>query len=328
MITRHRLLLTMLTLAAALCLAGTAFAQNKGAEANEKAWNPLGPNAVLADVAEVEPNNSLATAQLLECGNVLRPASIAVSTPRDTDYVKFTVTAGTVITVGTDADGTSGQVGDTRIRLFDANGATLATDDDSGPGLYSLITFTATYTGTYYAGFAAYGSQTGSYKGFVSCQTPQPPPANDQCAGAIFIECGNVNLSGSTQFANNDYTPLASGLGGCTGYSELGRDVVYVINAGGGDSVNLTYTSAADGSIYLITNCASPTTSCVAGADATLAGQPEVLSYTFPSTGVYYLILDSYGANTGGAWTLTGEFRCAIVPTIAKTWGTLKTMYR
>ena len=48
MITRHRLLLTMLTLAAALCLAGTAFAQNKGAEANEKAWNPLGPNAVLA----------------------------------------------------------------------------------------------------------------------------------------------------------------------------------------------------------------------------------------------------------------------------------------
>jgi hypothetical protein len=324
---RFRILLPAVAVALTL-LAGTAVAADKNAENAERTWNPLaGLTSVLGDIAEVEPNNSLATAQALPCGSVLRPASIGA--PADTDYVVFTATAGTIFSIGTDADGTTGQIGDTRIRLFNDSGAVLASDDDSGPGLYSLITFTATYTGTYYVGFAAYGTtNTGAYKGFVNCQEPQPPPPNDVCAGAIELLCGTVGLSGTTQFANNDYTPIASGLGGCTGYAALGKDVVYLIAAGAGDSVDLTYTSAADASIYILTDCSTPTTSCVAGRDSTVSGQPEHLVYTFPTTGAYFLILDNYGTNAGGAWTLTGTFTCPVVPAHRATWGGLKTIYR
>ena len=323
----HRALLTVSML---LTLSAPAFAADtKAIEATEKYWNPLRSGAhILADVPEAEPNNSLATAQLLDCGNTLRPASIGA--PADTDYVYFTATAGTIITVGTDADGATGQVGDTRIRLFDASGAVLASDDDSGPGLYSLLTFTATYTGTYYVGFAAYSATaSGGYQGFINCAAPQPPPANDQCAGAILLNCGDINISGTTDYATNDYTPLASGTGGCTGYTALGKDVAYLLNVGPGDSLAVSYTSTADGSIYIITDCSSPTTSCVAGKDASLTGQAETLNYKFTAAGLYYLILDNYGTNASGPFTLTGQLICVPpVGTVPRSWGQVKTLYR
>lgn len=317
-----RILITVFALA--LTLAANAFAAGKDAEFVEKKWNPLaGENSPMADIAEAEPNNSLATAQLLGCGNILRPATI--STSSDTDYVAFTATAGTIVTIGTDADGSGTLLGDSRIRLFDENGVVLASDDDSGPGAYSLLTYTVGTSGTFYVGIAGYSSAyTGDYKAFITCVTPEPPPANDNCAGALPIECGTVALSGSTQFATNDFSPVTAA---CTGYSAAGKDVVYFINAGGGDSINLTYNSAADGSIYLLTNCADPA-SCVAGADEALAGADEVLTYTFPATGVYYLVLDNYGTGAGGAWTLAGDVSCNVVPAERTSWGKLKTIYR
>jgi serralysin len=324
----YRILLVLSGVVALTMLAGSALAADKSVEAAERHWNPLsGGQYIMSDVAEVEPNGSLATAQLLNCGDVLRPASISAA--GDTDYVYFTATAGTIITVGTDADGTTGQLVDSRIRLFNASGAVLASDDDSGPGAYSLLTFTATYTGVYYVGIAGYSaSYFGIYKAFITCQVPQPPPVNDQCAGALPIECGAVDLSGSTQFATADYTPYPSGLGGCTGYPAVGKDVVYVINATGGDVLDVNYTSAADGSIYLITNCADPQGSCVAGADATLTGVAEHLVYNVTTSGTYYLILDNYGTGAGGAYTLVGSYTCPATAANRKTWGSLKTIYR
>lgn len=329
MLHRYRMLFAAL-LAFALATPAIATA-DKGTESLEKYFNPLGGAiSILADVPEVEPNQQIWNAQAFECGNTLRPATIGVAA--DTDYVKFTVPAGTIITVGTDADGTVGQVGDTRIRLMTYDGfsvTVLASDDDSGPGLYSLLTYTTTSAGTYYVGFAAFSAtKTGIYKGFVTCTIPQPPPANDNCAGAQSIECGNINVSGTTAFATNDFTPLATGTGGCTGFTALGRDVVYMINASGGDVLDVNYTSAADGSVYLITNCGSPATTCVAGADATLSGVAEHLNYSFPSSGVYFLVLDNFGTNAGGAFTLTGTMTCQVVPTNRHSWGSLKTIYR
>jgi hypothetical protein len=326
---RSRALLTAVGLTTAL-LVGAAMASDKAIESQEKNWDPTsGAISLLADVADVEPNGTFATAQVLGCGNTFRPATIGAA--RDTDYVAFTATAGTLVTIGTDADGTTGQIGDTRIRLFNSAGAVLASDDDSGPGLYSLISnFAITTTGTYYVGFAAFSTTaTGAYKGFITCQIPQPPPANDTCAGAIPIDCGvTLSLSGSTTFANNDYTPLLSGTGGCTGFTALGRDVVYSLTVTAGQILNISYTSSADGSVYVISDCASPTTSCVAGADATLGGVPEVLNYAFATAGTYYLILDSFGTNSSGNWTLTGTLSCPVVPVDKVTWSSIKSLYR
>ena len=95
-----------------------------------------------------------------------------------------------------------------------------------------------------------------------------------------------------------------------------------------GDSLSASYTSSADGSIYIITDCANPTTTCVKGADATLSGQAEVLGYTFPTAGLYYLILDSFGTSTSGTWTLTGKLICHAVPANRRSWSQVKTIYR
>src|SRR6185436_9156485 len=107
-----------------------------------------------------------------------------------------------------------------------------------------------------------------------------------------------------------------------------GRDLVYKINANVGDNLAVTYTSTADGSIYLVTDCNNPIGTCVNGQDSTLAGQPETLIHTFASAGVYYLILDSFGTNTSGVWTLLGNLDCPVVSNRRITWGSLKTIYR
>ena len=195
------------TLLAVLCLAPSLRAADdvKEPEAkDEKLSPPLHFNyGILSDVPEVEPNDAPAQANLLGCGNTFRPAEIAVQAPRDTDWVAFTANAGDVITFGTDADGLT-PVGDTRISLVSSDGVTvLGTDDDGGPGRYSLLSLCAPYTGTYYGRIAAFSSQTGTYMAFLACSPSSAP--NDQCAGAIGIPCGAISLSGSTANACPDY---------------------------------------------------------------------------------------------------------------------------
>lgn len=147
-----------------------------------------------------------------------------------------------------------------------------------------------------------------------SDQTLQGPPANDQCAGAITIACGNISLSGNTFTAINNYDFQDTTLS-CTEYSAGGRDVVYKLNATAGDSIWVRYQSSADASIYIVTDCAHVQDSCKAGADVNHQGQLEELRYGFPRTGTYYLILDSYGLDTYGTWTLAGQFfSCGLHP--------------
>lgn len=264
--------------------------------------------SILSDVPELEPNDTPAQANLLGCGNTLRPASIAVQTPRDTDWVAFSANAGDIITFGTDADGPT-PVGDTRISILRDDGVTvLGTNDDRGLGNeYSLLSICAPYTGTYYGRIAAFSSQTGTYMAFLTCAPSTAP--NDQCADAINIPCGSIDLSGSTANACPDYT-LPNG--GCTRFAANGRDVVYKVNVLAGDSLYLDYVqSATDASIYLVTDCADPAGTCVVGEDSTLVGGHETLSYKFTSPGTYYIILDSFSVGSSGPWTATGVLACA-----------------
>ena len=141
------------------------------------------------------------------------------------------------------------------------------------------------------------------------------PPPNDQCSGAIVIPCGTFNYSGNTQNAANDYTFTDSTLS-CTGYREDGNDIVYQVAAQAGDSLWLRYYSLADGAVYIVTDCGNVQGTCVAGADLNPeAGQIEALNYGFKTAGTYYIILDSYGLGTSGAWSLVGQFlSCGLSP--------------
>jgi len=140
------------------------------------------------------------------------------------------------------------------------------------------------------------------------CPQPPAPPENDRCDGATILPaCGPdpIAYSGDATWAINDYSPGTYGAS-CTGYSAAGQDVVYMLNllAGGTFTVSYSRTAPGDASIYLVTDCANPVTSCVIGADDTYSGGTETFTYTSVLGGTYYLILDAY-STSGGPWTMT-----------------------
>ncbi len=265
---------------------------------------------VRAEYPEQEPNDTC-PGQSTACGDVVNPAYL---NPGEQDWYSFHVDAGIPITVGTDAVN-PGDNTDTYIELyFECGGTILAQDDDSGPGFYSLITnFNAPSTGTYNVKVRGY-SQTsqGPYKIFFNCTPPPPPPANDRCDGAFTIDrCTAGSLEGDLTSANNDYDPPSQ----CTGFSAAGKDVVYYMDLQVGDIVDLTYNQVAyDASFYIVTDCSNLST-CVAGADDGVTGDPEVIHYVAAAAGRYYLVLDTYGTGTGGAWTLDYMIQCPGPPT-------------
>lgn len=103
-----------------------------------------------APVAEREPNDSAAAANLLTVGTRLN-GRIA-GQPRDVDSFKFSAEAGaqlrlTVLSVGVDPASTL----DPYVQILLPDGFTvLEHDDDSGAGLESELRFNVTQSGTYF----------------------------------------------------------------------------------------------------------------------------------------------------------------------------------
>jgi len=169
------------------------------------------------------------------------------------------------------------------------------------------IRYKFNFGGNYYLildsnGTNSFGTWTAS--GGLACALP---PVNDICEYAFGLGCGVFQRTGNTQLAFDHYEFDSLP---CTGYQAAGHDVVYKIYAHAGDSLWAYYTTSADGSVYLLKNCNDPVFSCVAGYDEVPIGEPEFIHYKFASSGWHYIILDSFGFNTYGAWTLTGELIC------------------
>ncbi len=139
---RRRRPLTMITLALAVALTACA-------------------PAMAADT--YEPDNSPGQARKITTDGVAQTHEIQPAS--DVDYVRFSVVAGTQCSIETSATA-SAAVNDTVITLFGTDGlSVLGEDDDSGDGLYSLLTHTFAASGTYYVRVRSYGAQhTGGYR--------------------------------------------------------------------------------------------------------------------------------------------------------------------
>jgi len=158
--------LALLALTIVALAVGSAFA-TKQDEINSLALKPwalddLPQLSALADVNEAEPNDAC-PGNAYTAGDTFHGA---ISPAGDLDWITFSANAGDEITIGTDVDGANPTV-DTVIELYRDDCSTLLTsNDDGGPGLYSLISgFAAPYTGTYnlkIRGFSATTSQ-GNY---------------------------------------------------------------------------------------------------------------------------------------------------------------------
>ncbi len=96
-----------------------------------------------------------------------------IETASDEDWIAVTLVAGQTYQISLDGSGAN-PLTDPYLRLYDATGALLREDDDSGPNFNSLITYTATATGTYYISASAFSYLTGSYTVSVAPVVPLP----------------------------------------------------------------------------------------------------------------------------------------------------------
>ncbi|MBK6685300.1 MAG: DVUA0089 family protein [Deltaproteobacteria bacterium] len=144
-------------------------------------------------VGEVEPNNDPTTAQVLAGGNAMG----AVNPADDVDYYRISVPANGNVRAET-SDGAGGCNFDSIVTLFAPDGTTqIATNDDGGEGLCSLLDPTTNEdltnlgAGDYYLAVEAVGTATGAYSLTVVIGTPG---------------CGNGILEGTEQCDDGNTT--------------------------------------------------------------------------------------------------------------------------
>ncbi|MFQ5600062.1 MAG: PPC domain-containing protein [Candidatus Krumholzibacteriia bacterium] len=187
--------------------------------------------------------------------------------------------------------------------------------------------------GTWFVVVDGFNGSSSSFSLSLDCEpcvpcTPKVP--NDTCAEAVVVPTltSTWNTKGSTCCAADDYTD-----GSCTGFSSLGRDVIYRIDMAPGCSVDATLRDGSDGesldlSMYLVTWCADPQGTCVAGSDQQVGG-PGKFSYTSLDGGIHYLVVDSFGNDTCGDYELDVVLtNCTVVAVEQRGWQQVKSLYR
>jgi phospholipase/lecithinase/hemolysin len=89
-----------------------------------------------------------------------------IDAPSEVDRLTVSLVAGTTYTLemlGVSSLGTSGSLGDPRLRLIGPDGSLIGADDDSGVGFDPTLTFTVATSGNYTLELSAVGSVTGTY---------------------------------------------------------------------------------------------------------------------------------------------------------------------
>lgn len=131
-----------------------------------------------------------------------------------------------------------------------------------------------------------------------------PTIAADSCQTATALTLGAAT-AGTTVGGINDY---GNTMAACTGYAELGHDVVYSLALTAGQEITVTLAATFDSAIAVIgpddaALCDASPLECVAGADD--AGNDETVTFTADAAGTYFIVVDGYGANTEGTFTVT-----------------------
>ena len=186
---------------------------------------------------------------------------------------------------------------DTKISVFSGScGALTCVDgNDDACGLQSSVTFNTTPGLLYYVLIHGFSSNTGT---FSLTTTVNLAPANDACAAAIPVACGQT-VNGSTDFATADNagTCVTTNTAPGVWYQLVGPSTGNVTASLCGAGTNY------DSKISVYTGSCGALT-CVTGNDDFCGLQSEV---TFTSTPgqIYYILVHGFG-------TASGDFDLAI----------------
>jgi len=117
-----------------------------------------------AAIVESEPNDTLATADLLDRTTILGAdvGTLGFSSGSDVDVFRLDLLAGDFLTDNTAPIATPFIEPDTEAFLTDASGVGLQSDDDEGEGLGSSFTFLVPADGTYYVAITGFLDIVGS----------------------------------------------------------------------------------------------------------------------------------------------------------------------
>jgi hypothetical protein len=147
-----------------------------------------------AQVTEQEPNNDLAHANPVQCGDSVICATLVPYT--DYDNFRFSVVAGDSIILTTFPCGQSQT--NTLIALVNEQDSVLAVDDDSGPELFSRLRYRTTVSADYFARVVLQRNSVDSaYSLAVEC--PHYTPEDyDLCSGARILPAFPCHDEGTT----------------------------------------------------------------------------------------------------------------------------------
>lgn len=292
---------------------------------------------------EQEPNNTC-PGQAMSCGDIISPAYL---TAGEQDWYRFYANAGDPLTMGTDAY--NGSSVDTYIELyFECGGTIIAQDDDSGPGLFSLISnFAAPYTGYYDLKVRGYGSTSaGDYIFFVNCT----PPGTGACCfvdGHCVVDTQqNCGTAGGSYYGDNTVCnpnpcpqpppPPENDL--CSGAIPIERcssgtisgDLTWAHNDYSPTNNCTGYSANSKDVTYMLDVVAGDvvhivyTTPSYDGSIYILSDcsnmascvigeddpEPETFTWNVTTSGIYYLIADGYSTDAGGPFTIDYTWTC------------------
>lgn len=252
--------------------------------------------AFTASATQAQVNDPCAGAIALTCGATLS-GTTANATP---DNVAFCGTSNTGPGVWYSFIGTGQQVEfslcnntsyDSKISVFEGTCANLICVDgnDDDCGLQSRLTIQTNAATQYFILVHGFLQNTGSFDITATCLTP---PMNDDCAGAIPVNCGSTTF-GSTTTAGVDAAPSCTTLPGAPGvwYQVTGTGGVMIANTCGAGTNYDTRLS-----VYSGFTCTGLT--CVDGNDDFCGLQSQV-SWSSTAGFPYFILVHGFGTASG-----------------------------
>jgi hypothetical protein len=139
-----------------------------------------------------------------------------------------------------------------------------------------------------------------------ACVFPSFADTGDTCSEPIQVPFAiQWEYSGDLAPYANDYDPGVPGPS-CTGSAAPGKDAVFAVEVSCAEWLDVSLQPVGfDGAIYIVTDCADVTGSCVSGSDAVGVGVTEGIGLAATATRTYYVIVDAHNADSGGTFHIS-----------------------